>query len=112
MKGGGALINANGEQGEKQTFGRPSPWADYRGARNGETEGLAILCHPANRWSPPPWFTRDYGFFSPTPMWWLEKGSLELARGETVRLRYRVLVHGGAPAKAELDAALAKWSKE
>jgi len=112
VKGGGTLINAQGDSGEKGTFGKPSPWADYRGTRNGQTEGVAILCHPSNRWHPAPWFTRDYGFFSPTPMFWLEKNVLEMTKGEKVRLRYRVLVHGGAPAHAELETQYQKYSKE
>lgn len=112
VKGGGTLVNALGDQGEKGTFGKPASWADYRGTRDGETEGLAILCHPANRWSPPPWFTRDYGFFSPTPLNWIENGALEMAKGEKLRLSYRVIVHAGAPTVADLEAEFQRWSKE
>ncbi len=112
VQGGGSLLNAHGEQGEKGTFGRAAPWADYRGTRDGVTEGLAILCHPSNRWSPPAWLTRDYGFFSPTPMYWLENEFVEFAKGESLRLRYRVVVHAGAPARADLEAEFRKWSQE
>jgi hypothetical protein len=92
---GGRLVNAEGERGERGTFGKHSPWADFWGERNGVVEGLAILNHPGNRWSPPPWFTRDYGFVSPTPFNWFEEGYLDLPRGEQLHLRYRVVVHGG-----------------
>ncbi|NBB72098.1 MAG: hypothetical protein GVY35_00295 [Bacteroidetes bacterium] len=92
---GGTLVNASGQVGEEGTWGEPSPWIDYWGVRAGETEGLAILNHPANRWSPPRWFTRNYGFFSPTPMNWLEGGALHLPKGEKLHLRYRVVVHEG-----------------
>lgn len=111
VKGGGILVNAQGDQGEKGTFGKPSAWADYRGTRDGETEGLAILCHPANPGFPPPWFTRDYGFFSPTPFFWPANGATDLARGEKLRLRFRVVIHAGAPTVAELEAGFQKWTK-
>jgi hypothetical protein len=91
----GRLINAEGETGEKGTWGVASPWCDYSGTRDGVTEGIAILQHPDNRWFPSKWFTRDYGFFSPTPMFWLEDGRLELPKGQTLTLRYRVVVHSG-----------------
>ena len=44
------------------------PGQSSAGARGGVTEGIAIFQHPGNRWYPSKWFTRDYGFFSPTPM--------------------------------------------
>ncbi len=99
---GGTLVNANGEQREQGTFGKAAPWADYWGTRQGVTEGLAILNHPSNPWSPPPWFTRNYGFFSPTPFNWMEGGRLELPVGRELRLRYRVVVHGGGTDEAAI----------
>jgi hypothetical protein len=95
VKSGGTLVNAEGKTGEKETWGVASPWCDYSGTRDGITEGIAILQHPDNRWFPAKWFTRDYGFFSPTPMNWLKDGRLELAKGEMLILRYRVAVHTG-----------------
>ncbi len=95
VKGGGTMVNAEGGTGEKGTIGKRAPWMDYFGERGGVTEGAAILQHSSNRWYPSPWFTRDYGFFSPTPMYWLEKGVLELAAGEAISLAYRVVVHEG-----------------
>lgn len=100
---GGTLVNAHGARGAEGTFGQPAPWADFWGTRGGVVEGLAILNHPSNPWSPPPWFTRDYGFFSPTPFNWLES-DLELPRGSTLRLRYRVVVHGGDTEQARIES--------
>ncbi len=92
---GGTLVNARGDLSEGGTFGKEAEWADYWGTRDGIPEGLAIFNHPENSWSPPPWFTRDYGFFSPTPFNWMENGFLSLPEGEPLRLRYRVVVHSG-----------------
>ncbi|MBM4024520.1 MAG: hypothetical protein FJ280_03835 [Planctomycetes bacterium] len=101
---GGTLVNAEGQTGEKGTFGVASPWCDYYGTRDGITEGLAILQSPANRWYPVKWFTRDYGFFSPTPMYWLEGDQLDLPQGEKLTLSYRVVVHSGDTQKAGIPA--------
>ncbi len=102
---GGTMINAAGASGEKSTFGVPSPWMAGYGKRGaGEIEGLAVLQHPANRWGASAWFTRDYGFMSPTPMYWPPDGvAIKLAKGETVTLRYRVVVFSGDPVKTDFS---------
>ncbi len=107
---GGVLRNAEGLETEKGTFGKPSAWMDGRGTRATITEGLAILVHPSNPGFPPPWFTRDYGFFSPTPMFWPAKEATEFAKGDKLRLRYRVIVHGDNPAPGALQAEFDRWA--
>ncbi|MBE0654412.1 MAG: PmoA family protein [Bacteroidales bacterium] len=110
---GGTMINAEGESGEKETFGKRSAWMDYHGKRMGKTEGLAILQHPSNLWFPSPWFTRDYGFFSPTPMYWPENDEfITLKKGEKITLRYRVLVHSGDHTEAGINEEFIKYIKE
>lgn len=103
VESGGTLINAQGDSSEKGTFGVASPWCDYSGMRDGVREGLAIFQHPDNPWYPAKWFTRDYGFFSPTPMYWPEGDHLLLAKGETLTLRYRVVVHAGEMSTEQLE---------
>jgi hypothetical protein len=110
VKAGGTLINAHGDEAEKGTFGKPAPWMDARGTRDGETEGLAIFCDPKNRRHAAPWFTRDYGFLSPTPFYWLEQGFVEFEPGEKLQLRYRVLIHAGAPPQEQLTAEHQRWA--
>ena len=110
---GGTMINAEGETGEKGTFGKRSPWIDCYGERLGKTEGMAILQHPSNDWYPAPWFTRDYGFFSPTPMYWPENGeNSSLKKGALIKLRYRVLVHAGDHAEAGIAQEFQKYQSE
>ena len=108
---GGTLVNAHGGTSAEGTFGVEAEWADFYGERGGVVEGLAIFDHPENRWAPSPWFTRDYGFFSPTPFEWLEDG-LELAQGEPLRLRYRVIVHGGTTQEAGIAGLYAEYVGE
>jgi hypothetical protein len=110
---GGTLINAEGLKNEENTFGKPSPWIDYSGKRGNVIEGLAIFQHPSNPWYPSPWFTRDYGFISPTPMYWPENGtSTFLKKGTVLSLRYRVIVHSGDYKEAKIAEEFTKYKSE
>jgi hypothetical protein len=113
VKNGGTMVNAEGASSEKETFGKPSPWIDYFGKRGEAIEGLAILQHPSNPWYPSPWFTRDYGFMSPTPMYWPENGEeTSFRKGDTLHLRYSVLVHGGSAADAKIADLFEQYKKQ
>jgi hypothetical protein len=107
---GGTMINAEGAKGEKETFGKGSPWIDYYGKRGNAVEGLAIMQHPSNPWYPSPWFTRDYGFISPTPMYW-PKDDVEtfMEKGTQLKLRYRVLIHSGTHTDADIAGQFEKY---
>jgi len=109
---GGRLVNAEGDVGEKATFGKKSAWCDYSGNNHGTVEGMAILDWPKNRWSPCPWFTRDYGFFSPTPMFWLGPEGVRFKKGESVTLKYRVVVHAGNEKDADVAGVFKRWIAE
>jgi hypothetical protein len=96
-KGGGRLVNSEGQVGEKETLGKPARWCGFQGTRYGLTESIVMLDHPANPFGPNcPWFTRDYGNISPTPFLWLDEKGWDLAKGKSIRLRYRVVVLMGA----------------
>lgn len=106
---GGTLVNAQGDMGEKGTFGVASSWCDYSGTREGIVEGLAIFQDPTNRWYPSKWFTRNYGFFSPTPMYWPEGEYTEIPKGRPLTLRYRVVVHDGDAREAGIAKLFAEY---
>jgi len=113
VKNGGTMINAEGIKSEKDTFGKNSPWMDFYGKRGDAIEGLAIFQHPSNPWYPSPWFTRDYGFMSPTPMYWPANGSETfMKKGTILNLRYRVLVHSGDHNQAKIAEAFEKYKIE
>ncbi len=113
VTGGGTMINAEGGSSEKDTFGKSSPWMDYYGKRGNNIEGLAIMQHPSNPWYPSPWFTRDYGFISPTPMNWPENGEETfMKKGTILNLRYRVLVHSGTHLDAKIAEQFEKYKSE
>ena len=108
VKEGGTLVNAEGHSGEKTTAGINSAWCDYYGSRNGIMEGLAIFDSPNNPWHPSKWFTRDYGFFSPTNLNWISD-DIVFPSGESIKLEYGVVVHSGTTEEAEISKLFAKW---
>jgi hypothetical protein len=112
--GGGVLINSKGQSGEKATFGQPADWCDFHGRRgpDGPVEGIALFDHPKNPWSPSPWFTRDYGFMSPTKFFWLGSDGWRLEPGQSVTLRYCVVAHAGDPKDAALDRLFEQWASQ
>lgn len=111
--GGGRLVSNEGHEGEAGTFGKPARWCAFVGRRTrakGEPmEGIALMDHPANPWAPCPWFTRDYGFISPTPFNWIET-PWRLSAGQSVRLRHRIVLFAGDPREAELDRLYREWT--
>lgn len=111
--GGGMLINSNGQSGEKATFGLPAKWCGYQGRRLGIAESIVVMDHPNNPWAPDcPWFTRDYGNISPTPFLWIdEQKGWNLPVGQSIRLRYRVVVTKGEIDQAAMDRLWEAFAK-
>jgi hypothetical protein len=114
-KAGGKLENSLGKIGEKATFGQPADWCSYYNKRAGVpgdgTEGIALFYHPANPWKNCPWFTRDYGFISPSPFNFMDK-PWRLGAGKSVDLRYRVVAYAGTPKTADLASIYKAWLRE
>ncbi len=110
VRQGGTLVNAAGRLAETGTYGVSSPWCDYSGVQCGVREGVAIFDSPRNPWFPSKWFTRDYGFFSPTPFEWLDEKGFQLKTGERLEMTYRVVVHAGDAEEAGIAKLFAQWS--
>ncbi len=110
VSGGGSLVNAEGAEKEKGTYGIASPWADFSGKVFGRVEGLAIFDSPHNPWFPSQWFTRDYGFLSPTPFFWLDESGFRIKEGDALKLRYRVVIHAGDAAEASIAQLFKQWA--
>lgn len=106
---GGTLVNSGGGLKQAGTEAKNAAWCDYYGHRFGMTEGLAIFDSPKNRWYPTPWMTRDYGFFSPTPMNLLDDNGFSLKKGEYLKLHYRVIVHAGTTEDAGIMKLFVDW---
>ena len=80
-------------------------FVDYSGTLDGKPVGIAIFDHPRNPKHPTFWHARDYGLFAANPFgehdFLRDKtrdGSETLRPGESLRFRFRVLIHPGRPA--------------
>jgi hypothetical protein len=113
--GTGHITNADGKMGEKQVWGKPSNWCDYSGEVHGEKVGIAILDHPGNPRHPERWHVRGYGLFAVNPFGLAvftndksQNGAMTLEPGQSLRFRYRVIIHPGDAASANIAG---QWDK-
>jgi hypothetical protein len=108
---GGGTWSTPRQSGEKATFGQAATWCGFYGTRLGVTESIVLMDHPKNPWSPCKWFTRDYGFISPTPFNWLDDNGWRLPAGESIRVRYRVVVSKGPIVADEMNRIFKAWGE-
>jgi hypothetical protein len=82
------------------------PWADFCGDFNkkgqGNFSGAAIFVHPSHPDYPPSWMTRHYGLLS---VGWPGVTAQTFPAEKTFSCRYRLWVHRGTPAAAEIEKA-------
>jgi hypothetical protein len=109
-KGTGHITNADGQSVEKNVWGKPSHWCDYSGEINGEKVGVAILDHPENPLRVVRWHVRAYGLFAANPFGLStfntgdkgQEGAMTIDPGKSLRFRYRVIIHPGDAATANI----------
>jgi hypothetical protein len=112
----GHIVNAQGDQGEKNCWGVKSDWVDYYGELEGEKLGVAILDHPKNPSHPVRWHVRAYGLFAANPFGLSDfvrdksqHGGMTIEPGQTLRFRYRVIVHPGDVDSANIAGLYKKY---
>jgi hypothetical protein len=108
-KHGGIMTNSHGAQAEKNVWGRRADWVDYDGVVEGQQVGVVIFDDPRNYNYPPRWHSRDYGLFAVNPFGVNdfepnsgERGGHTLASGQSMRFRYRIIVHPGGTPKQKI----------
>jgi hypothetical protein len=113
----GTIVNAQGARGEAGVWGKRSEWVDYSGQIGGEKLGIAILDHPSNPRHPAYWHARSYGLFAVNIFGLREflhdktkDGSLTIPPGGHLKFRYRVIVHSGDAAAANIAARYAEYA--
>ena len=105
-KNGGVITNSEGDRGMKETWGKRAAWVDYSGVIQGEPLGVAIFDHPESFHYPARWHVRDYGLLAANPFGAqafdkeLPEAAVTLSPGRSLRLRYRVLIHGAIDREA------------
>jgi hypothetical protein len=112
---GGKIITSEGLT-DAEAWGKPAAWVDYHGPVQGETLGIAILNHPESFRYPTHWHVRTYGLFAANP-WGLgdftkgaQDGAHTMKKGESITLRYRVLLHKGDEKEGKVAEAFAAYA--
>ena len=107
---GATMVSSQGATGEDEIWGKPAHWVDYTGTFGEEQIGVAIFDHPSNFRHPTYWHARGYGLFAANPFGEHDffsdperDGSVTLAPGENLTLRYRVIIHPGNHEDARLS---------
>ena len=98
VEDGGTILNANGQRNEEEAMRQSADWTDYSGVVAGKPVGVTLMNHTSN--PPSAFFTRNYGTFL-TNFTLLDK--YELSYGERLTQRFRVLIHEGDAAEANIE---------
>jgi hypothetical protein len=107
---GGRIENVYSGINEGETWGRAAHWCDYSGVVDGQPVGIAILDHPLSFRSPTHWHVRDYGLMTANPFGYaaytngVKEGSHDLPAGDSLRFRYRLVLHLGDASSGRVNA--------
>ncbi len=112
----GHMVNSNGDEGEKQIWGKRADWVDYDGVIGGEPLGVAIFDSPKSFRHPTTWHARGYGLFAANPFGLREftrdpdlDGSWTIPQHKSLAFRYRVFIHHGDYHEARVADAFREY---
>lgn len=115
---GATLVNSNGQKSEKNVWGARADWIDDYGTVEGERMGVAIFDHPSNPRHPTYWHARAYGLLAANIFGQHDflndksrDGGLTMSPGSTLRFRYRVIIHPGDTAAADIAGLYGEFAK-
>jgi hypothetical protein len=120
--GSGRYLSSNGDETEKDVWGKRARWVRLQGAREGQIIGIAILNHPKSVNYPTYWHARGYGLFSANSLgqFAFERGrkvenpqpfNLTLEPGQEAHFRFRMLVYEGDRTREELERRFREFAK-
>lgn len=111
------MINAQGAEGEKAIWGKPSDWVDYSGTIANKRVDVAIFDSPQSFRHPTTWHARAYGLFAANPFGHREftrdpnqDGSWAIPEGKSLRFRYRVVIHEGDFGPTKIAQAYSQYT--
>jgi VCBS repeat-containing protein len=120
--GTGTYLSCNGDEKERNVWGKRAQWVRIQGNKDDKTVGIAILNHPTSTNYPTYWHARGYGAFSANPLgqYAFQKSrknpdakpfNLTLKKGETAEFKFRVIIYDGERTKQQLDNEFKKYTK-
>jgi Methane oxygenase PmoA len=116
--GQGHIVNSEGDA-DDQAWGKRAKWVDMSGPVGGHTLGIAFMDHPKNPRHPTRWHARDYGLVAANPFCEVEMdknqpkgaGDFTLKAGQSIAFKYRILIHEGDAAAAQVKDRYAEFIK-
>lgn len=119
---GGRIVTSRGLT-DAAAWGKPAEWVDYQGPVAGKQVGIAIFTHPKSLNYPTPWHVRTYGLFASNPLGKIAftEGAPDVRRrpvrmtlpaGESLVLRYRILLHQGDEKQAKLAERYVEYTNQ
>jgi hypothetical protein len=115
---GGRIELSTGAVGEADSWGKRAEWCDYSGTIDDARVGVSVFDHPGNP-RPAYWHVRDYGLLAVNPFGLADftgdpsqSGAITLEPGDELRFRYRILVHRGSAAEADVAGHHARYLAE
>ena len=113
----GSAINSEGVTG-KAIWGKQAKWLLYAGTIDGKPMSIAMYDHPGNLRHPTTWHARDYGLVTANPFGlhhFLKKekgaGAFKIAKGDHLKLRYRVEFFRGAVTLSVVEARYQQFAE-
>ncbi len=119
----GGRIENNEGQTDEAAWGLPAKWVDYTGpvtedGSERDTLGIALMSHPKSFRPIPRWHVRTYGLFAANPFGQIDfpkpeaakQGAYTIKKGDSISLRYLVLLHRGRTNKVELDEVFEEFA--
>ncbi len=114
----GTAINSEGVTG-KAIWGKQAKWLLYAGTIDGKQMSIAMYDHPGNLRHPTTWHARDYGLVTANPFGlhhFLKKekgaGAFKIAKGDHLKLRYRVEFFRGGVTLSEVEASYKRFAEK
>ena len=118
-KNGGMMTNSEGQQTEKNVWGKRADWVDYDGTVDGQKVGIVIFDNPQNFNHPTRWHARAYGLFAANPFGLKDfdpkaegEGGHSMKPGDSLRFRYRVIIHPGDFSKKKIADLYSDYAKK
>jgi hypothetical protein len=117
---GGEIVNSRGLKNEV-AWGQPAEWVNYSGPVEGKPAGIVIFDLPDSFRHPTRWHVRTYGLFAANPFGQRDfpsspsaadarQGEVKLAKGEKLKVHYRVLFHHGELTPRQLGEIYEKYA--
>jgi hypothetical protein len=102
---------------DAEAWGKRADWCDYWGPVSDKVAGIAILEHPESFRHPTFWHVRDYGLLAANPFGersFLGKsapsGSYTIEPGKHITFSYRIYLHEGDTATAQVAARYEEYA--